>query len=153
MRRKAATKAGLTSESGKAKDDFAATKKSKAADEKTTAEMNSIHGQKTEAFVRNQEVRKQELAALNKAIEIISAPNVADSYAGHVNLAQTPSFLQTQSTSQRVAIKQRAADLLQCLVFCSHLLQSFFASKPYSLVARCSLQPTHSCKFKVQLGP
>lgn len=110
---KAATKAGLTSESGKAKGDLAATKKSKAADEKTTAEMNSIHGQKTEAFAGNQEVRKQELAALNKAIEIISAPNVADSYAGHVNLAQKPSFLQTQSTSQRVAIKQRAADLLQ----------------------------------------
>ena len=113
MRRKAATKAGLTSESGKAKGDLAATKKSKAADEKTTAEMSSMHGQKTEAFAGNQEVRKQELAALNKAIEIISAPNVADSYAGHVNLAQKPSFSQTQSTSQRVAIKQRAADLLQ----------------------------------------
>jgi len=110
---KAASKAGLTSESGKAKGDLAATQKSKAADEKTTAEMNSIHGQKTEAFAGNQEVRKQELAALNKAIEIISAPNVADSYAGHVNLAQKPSFLQTQSTSQRVAIKNRAADLLQ----------------------------------------
>jgi len=38
---------------------------------------------------------------------------VADSYAGHINLAQKPSFLQTQSTSQRVAIKQKAADLLQ----------------------------------------
>jgi len=110
---KAASKAGLTSESGKAKGDLAATQKSKAADEKTTAEMNSVHGQKTEAFAGNQEVRKQELAALNKAIEIISAPNVADSYAGHVNLAQKPSFLQTQSTSQRVAIKNRAADLLQ----------------------------------------
>jgi len=110
---KAASKAGLTSESGKAKGDLAATQKSKAADEKTTAEMNSIHGQKTEAFAGNQEVRKQELAALNKAIEIISAPNVADSYAGHVNLAQKPSFLQTQSTSQRVAIKNRAAALLQ----------------------------------------
>merc|ERR1719284_975344 len=110
---KAVTKADLTSKSGKAKGDLAATKKSKAADEKTMAEMNSIHSQKSEVFASNQEVRKAELEALNKAIEIISAPNVADSYAGHINLAQKPSFLQTQSTSHRVAIKQKAADLLQ----------------------------------------
>merc|ERR1719390_503243 len=73
--------------------------------------MTSIHEQKTEVFKANQEVRKQELAALNKAIEIISSPNVADSYAGHVNLVQKPSFLQTQSTSQRVSAKNRAASL------------------------------------------
>jgi chromosome segregation ATPase len=110
---KAVTKADLTAKSGKAKGDLAATKRSKAADEKTMAEMISVHGQKTEVFASNQEVRKAELEALNKAIEIISAPNVADSYTGHINLAQKPSFLQTQSTSQRVAIKQRAAELLR----------------------------------------
>merc|ERR1719359_343247 len=64
-------------------------------------------------FKANQEVRTLELEALNKAIEIISSPNVADSYAGHVNLAQKPSFLQTQSTSERVLLKQRAAELLR----------------------------------------
>lgn len=110
---KSATKADLTAQNGKAKGDLATTKASKAADEKTLAEMNSIHAQKTEVFGANQEVRKQELAALNKAIEIISAPNVADSYAGHVNLVQKPSFLQTQSTSQRVLAKNRAAVLLK----------------------------------------
>lgn len=110
---KAGSKADLTAKSGKAKGDLAATKKSKAADERTMAEMNSIHQQKTEVFNGNQQVRKDELAALNKAIEIISAPNVADSYAGHINLAQRPSFLQMQSTSQRVAMKQRAAELLR----------------------------------------
>jgi hypothetical protein len=110
---KAATKADLTAQNGKAQGDLATTKASKAADEKTLAEMNSIHEQKTEVFKANQEVRKQELAALNKAIEIISAPNVADSYAGHINLVQKPSFLQTQSTSQRVLAKNRAAALLK----------------------------------------
>jgi len=110
---KSATKADLTAQNGKAQGDLATTKASKAADEKTLAEMNSIHEQKTEVFGANQEVRKQELAALNKAIEIISAPNVADSYAGHVNLVQKPSFLQTQSTSQRVLAKNRAAVLLK----------------------------------------
>jgi len=110
---KAGTKADLTAKSGKAKGDLAATKKSKAADEKMMAEMNSVHEQKSAVFIGNQQVRKDELAALTKAIEIISAPNVADSYAGHVNLAQKPSFLQTRSTSQRVAVKQRAEDLLR----------------------------------------
>merc|ERR1719487_553064 len=77
------------------------------------AEMISVHGQKTEVFKANQEVRQLELEALNKAIEIISSPNVADSYAGHINLAQKPSFLQTQSTSERVLLKQRASELLR----------------------------------------
>merc|ERR1719498_1323001 len=110
---KAATKADLTAQNGKAQGDLATTKASKAADEKTLAEMTSTHEQKTEVFKANQEVRKQELAALNKAIEIISSPNVADSYAGHINLVQKPSFLQTQSTSQRVSAKNRAAQLLK----------------------------------------
>jgi len=110
---KATTKADITGKSGKAKGDLARTKESKAADEKTLAEMISIHSQKVEVFGQNQEVRKLELEAIAKAIEIISSPNVADSYAGHVNLVQTPSFLQTQSTSQRIQSKQRAADLLR----------------------------------------
>jgi len=110
---KAVSKADLTAKSGKAKGDLAATKASKAADEKTLAEMISTHKQKSEVFATNQEVRKAELAALKKAIEIISAPNVADSYAGHINLAQQPSFLQTQSTSQRIQAKEQAANLLK----------------------------------------
>merc|ERR1719265_1933768 len=110
---KAATKADLSAKSAEAKGDLGRTKESKAADEKTLAEMLSIHEQKTEVFKANQEVRTLELEALNKAIEIISSPNVADSYAGHVNLAQKPSFLQTQSTSERVLLKQRASELLK----------------------------------------
>merc|ERR1719261_108159 len=110
---KAATKADLSAKSAEAKGDLARTKESKAADEKTLAEMLRVHEQKTEVFKANQEVRTLELEALNKAIEIISSPNVADSYAGHVNLAQKPSFLQTQSTSERVLLKQRAAELLK----------------------------------------
>lgn len=110
---KAATKADLSAKSAEAKGDLGRTKESKAADEKTQAEMNSIHEQKTEAFKANQEVRTLELEALNKAIEIISAPNVADSYAGHINLVQKPSFLQTQSTSERMLLKQRASEMLK----------------------------------------
>jgi hypothetical protein len=54
---KAATKADLSAKSAEAKGDLGRTKESKAADEKTLAEMNSIHEQKTEVFKANQEVR------------------------------------------------------------------------------------------------
>jgi len=110
---KATTKADLASKSAKAKADTASTQASKAADEKTLAEMTSTHEQKSEVYAQNQEVRKAELAALNKAVEIISSPNVADSYAGHVNLAQQPSFLQTKSTSERVLAKTRVTEFLR----------------------------------------
>jgi len=53
------------------------------------------------------------LEALAKAIEIISSPNVADSYAGHVKLAQVPNFLQMKSSSRRVLVKDRATIYLQ----------------------------------------
>jgi len=110
---KATAKADLAAKQEKAKADLATTQASKAADEKMLAEMTSIHEQKSQVFAQNQEVRLAELAALNKAVEIISSPNVAASYAGHINLAQQPSFLQTRSTSERVLAKTRVAELLR----------------------------------------
>merc|ERR1719473_1299043 len=53
---KSVSKADLTAKSGEAKGDLAANQKSKAADEKTMAEMNSVQGQKAEVFASNQEV-------------------------------------------------------------------------------------------------
>merc|ERR1719230_702680 len=109
---KATTKAKRASESAKAKGDLADTKASLAADEKTLAEMTSIFQQKSSVYEENQEVRKLELEAIAKAIEIISNPNVADSYAGHIKLVQT-NFLQMTSSSRRALVKDRAAELLQ----------------------------------------
>merc|ERR1719230_2232772 len=109
---KATTKANRASESAKAKGDLADTKASLAADQATLAEMTSIFEEKSDVFKQNQEVRKLELEAIAKAIEIISAPNVADSYAGHIKLVQT-NFLQMTSSSRRALVKDRAAELLQ----------------------------------------
>jgi len=136
---KAITKADLAGKSAKAKGDLAATKESKASDEKTLAEMTSVHEQKSEVYAQNQEVRKAELAALKKAIEIISAPNVADSYAGHVNLAQQPSFLQVASASERVQAKTRVAEFLKkrARVLSSNLLAKAavdIAANPFTKV-------------------
>jgi len=109
---KAETKATRSSESAKAKGDLADTKAALAADEKTLAEMTSIFTEKSAVFKENQKIRNLELEALKKAIEIISSPNVADSYAGHIKLAQT-NFLQMASSSRRVLVKQRASDFLK----------------------------------------
>jgi len=109
---KAETKATRSAESAKAKGDLADTKTALAADEKTLAEMTSIFQEKSAVFKENQEIRKLELEALAKAIEIISSPNVADSYAGHVKFVQT-NFLQMASSSRRVLVKQRASDYLK----------------------------------------
>jgi len=100
-------------ESAKAKGDLAATKTAKAGDEKFLLEMTAVHEQKTGVFGQNQETRKTEIAALNKAIEIISSPDVADSYSNRINFVQKPSFLQIQSTSERVQTKTQVVDLLR----------------------------------------
>jgi hypothetical protein len=68
---------------------------------------------KTDTFKANQEVRKQELAAIAKAIEIISDPSVSQSYGKHINLAQKPSLLQMRSVRSRVGARQRVAIFLK----------------------------------------
>merc|ERR1740133_939913 len=109
---KAGTKANRAAESAKAKGDLADTQTSLAMDQKTLAEMTSIFEQKSAVAKANQEVRKLELEALAKAIEIISNPNVSASYAGHINMAQT-NFLQLTSSTRRALVKDKAAALLQ----------------------------------------
>merc|ERR1719432_486423 len=106
---KAATKASTVAASAKAKGDLADTRKEKAADEKTLADMQATFAAKSETYTQNQEVRKGELEALAKAIEIISSPEVSGSYAEHVNsaLAQVaPAFLQMESTKLHAVAKQ-----------------------------------------------
>merc|ERR1719223_1098888 len=70
---------------------------------------------KTRTFEANQAVRKDEFEALSKAIEIISSPDVAGSYATHVNLVQgpLPSFLQLRGSPRHVAVRERAVEYLQ----------------------------------------
>lgn len=84
------------------------TKAAKAADEKLKAEMEATHASKTATYEENQRVRVAELEAISKAIEIISSPAVAGSYAKHVNLVQV-SLLQVARSHRRVSVKQAVA--------------------------------------------
>merc|ERR1719440_2345052 len=85
LQEKSMLRAKRSEESAQAKGDLAATRTEKGEDEKTLADMTATFEAKTETFKTNQEVRKQELEAITKAIEIISDPAVAASYADHIN--------------------------------------------------------------------
>lgn len=115
---KQAKKGKTAAASAKAKGDFVATKDELAADKTLLSDMTSTFKAKSESYADNQKVRKGELEAIAKAIEIISSPAVADSYASRVNLAQVSSsesvsLLQTRSGKGRVAARQLASRFLQ----------------------------------------
>merc|ERR1719199_1697350 len=110
---KTTLKAKRSSESAQAKSDLASTKKELADDEKTLADMKATFASKSDQFKANQVVRKDELEAIGKAIEIISDPSVAGSYGKHVNFAQTKtSLLQIRSARARVSSRQRLVSFL-----------------------------------------
>jgi hypothetical protein len=111
---KTVVKADTASASAKAKGELAATKADKNADEELLAEIKATHSAKSSAFAENQEVRKLELEAIGKAVEIIAGDSVSGSYADRVNLAQKAvSLLQTSSSSMAVARTQVASFLKQ----------------------------------------
>jgi len=114
----AQTKARTAAESATAKGELADTKTSLAEAEKFLADTKSTYSAKSSTFEANQKVRKEELEAIDKAISIISNPNVSGSYGKHVNaeLVQQPrklSLLQMHSASKRQASRQEAAKFLR----------------------------------------
>merc|ERR1719264_1224411 len=104
-------------DAAKAKGELSEVRAAKAADERLKAEMEATFKMKTNAYQENQKVRAAELAAVGKAIEIMSSPEVAGSYAKHVNLAQEGAsrpiaLIQLARRSRRVSGKDQVASLL-----------------------------------------
>jgi len=111
------TKASAAAESARAKGELADTKSSLADAQKFLADTTATYKTKSATFEANQKLRKEELQALDKAIEIISNPNVSGAYASRVNaeLVQQPiklSLLQVHSASRRQASRNEAVQLL-----------------------------------------
>merc|ERR1719345_182030 len=73
--------------------------------------MKATYAAKSDQFKANQVVRKDELTAIGKAIEIISGGAVAGSASKHLNLAQT-SLLQLRSARSRVSSRSRLVSFL-----------------------------------------
>merc|ERR1719162_2682407 len=105
---KSVLKAKRSSASAAAKGELTDTKADLAEDQTTLKDMKATFTAKSDTFKANQAVRKQELEAIGKAIEIISDPNVSGSYGKHINLVQAAksTFLQMRSVRQRVSSRQ-----------------------------------------------
>jgi hypothetical protein len=125
---KAVLKGKTVSQSAAAKGQLAAAKGDLAENEDLLAEVKATFAMKERAFAANQQVRAEELEALDQAVAIISDPSVAGSYAGHVKLVQVRSrplralrgagvmsFLQASSdaTSVKSDAKESAAAFLK----------------------------------------
>merc|ERR1719316_253421 len=92
----AATKADLSekqaqrgktaADSAKAKGELVKTKEELEEDKKMLVEVKSTFATKKSMFEGNQKTRTEELAAIAKAIEIISSPQVSKGYSDNINL-------------------------------------------------------------------
>merc|ERR1719410_2264867 len=140
------SRARIVSESAADKETLSDTKASLAEAEKFLAEMEATFKSKTATFEANQKLRAEELTVLAKAIEIISSPEVVDSYSKNVkSLVQqragsAPSFLQMRAaTAARVGTRGAAANFLsqRAQALHSKTLASFaaqLAANPFAKV-------------------
>merc|ERR1719162_384669 len=105
---KSVLKAKRSSASAAAKGELTDTKADLAEDQTTLKDMKATFTAKSDTFKANQAVRKQELEAIGKAIEIISNPNVSGSYGKHISFVQAAktTFLQMRSVRSRVSARQ-----------------------------------------------
>merc|ERR1719217_546293 len=85
---------------------LAATMKDKAQDEKTLSDLEAECSQKAESFKEKQQLRTEEIDALNKAIEVLSSPEMAAG-AQHLSLTQNgTSLVQLRSSSKGAAAQE-----------------------------------------------
>mmetsp|Transcript_138033 Transcript_138033/g.385062 ORF Transcript_138033/g.385062 Transcript_138033/m.385062 type:complete len:665 (+) Transcript_138033:95-2089(+) len=120
---KAVLKGQEQAEAAAFKGQLSETKVDLAEDKKLLAETQATFEVKKRTYEGNQQVRAEELEVIGKAIEILSDPTVAESYAKHINMLQTlakpisshVAFFQEKSerASQRALARDQAVELLR----------------------------------------
>jgi peptidoglycan hydrolase CwlO-like protein len=110
---KTALKAKREQDLASAEGELAETRAQKAEDEKYLKELNAECEQKSADFENRQEMRAGEIAAVSKAVEILSGDAVAGSSAKHLELAQDGSSFAQLRASGRSNIQNRVAVFLQ----------------------------------------
>merc|ERR1719502_265745 len=115
---KAKMKAGKEADAATDKGSLADTMASKAEDEKYLADLVAQCEQKSNDFASRQQLRAEELEAIQKAIEIISSPEVAGNAGKHLSLAQSFALRASHKSKGRVgptvvAYLQGRADQIQ----------------------------------------
>merc|ERR1719335_1738985 len=115
--KKAEVKAQRAADSAEAKGKLADAKALLEETEKYLADLKATFQAKTAAYETNQKVRAEEIEAIAKAIEIISDPKVSGAADKHlpglVQKAKAVSLLQVSRSSERVSVRQRAAEFLR----------------------------------------
>jgi len=112
---KAEHRAALATSNAQLKGELADAQDGMATDEKYLADMKATFKAKSAAFADNQKVRAEEIAAMQKALEILSSPAVQ----GHAKkylpklVQKSVSLLQLGSGSERNNAKERAASFLK----------------------------------------
>jgi len=145
---KKSTKATRLEDAAEAKGDLADTQAALAEDEKFLADLNSECEQKSFDYEQRQIVRKGEIEAIGKAIEIMSSPEVA-SGAAHTMLTQTwvppagVSLAQLRSSDQ----SSKQADVANFLQQRAKLVNSRLLSL---MAQRASADPFKKVKKMIQ---
>merc|ERR1719191_93304 len=112
---KAEQRASLATTVAQLKGELADAQDGLAVDEKYLADMKATFKAKSAAFAENQKVRAEEIAALQKALEVLSSPAIA----GHAEkylpkfVQKKVSLLQLGSASERNHAKDQAASFLK----------------------------------------
>merc|ERR1719443_1390361 len=86
---KTASKQGKAAEAAEDKKQLAATLECKATDEKTLSDMKTECLQKGLSYEEKQQLRVEEIEAIEKAIEILSSEAVSGNAEKHLDLAQS----------------------------------------------------------------
>jgi len=116
--KKTATKASRLEAAAQAKGDKTVTEKTKSTDENALSDTNAKCTSQSQEFENNQVVRRSELDAIQKAIEIISSDKVKGTGEDRLpSLVQTPkkhAFAQLRSSvRESPEVRQRAINYLQ----------------------------------------
>eukprot|EP00421_Protoceratium_reticulatum_P019283 CAMPEP_0168376850 /NCGR_PEP_ID=MMETSP0228-20121227/10528_1 /TAXON_ID=133427 /ORGANISM="Protoceratium reticulatum, Strain CCCM 535 (=CCMP 1889)" /LENGTH=685 /DNA_ID=CAMNT_0008389839 /DNA_START=55 /DNA_END=2112 /DNA_ORIENTATION=- len=111
---KSATKAKRLQAKANTEGDLEDTTTTRSADVQYLSELTATCEQKATDFVARQQLRSEELVALNKAIEIISSEAVSGSADRHLpSLAQQAASLAALRADLRSEVQSRAASYLQ----------------------------------------
>jgi hypothetical protein len=127
IEQKSAEKEQKTQKIAEDKGMLAATTKDKADDEKTLSDLEAECFQKSESFKEKQTLRTEEIAALEKAIEVLSGEAVSGGAEKHLSLvAKTgSSFVQLRASNNGAAADKEEG--------IRHRLTEFLTSKAKSL--------------------
>merc|ERR1719263_312942 len=137
--KKAKTKAQREEDAAAGKGDLADTTASHDEDVKYLEDLNAQCTQKSNDFEARQQLRAEELEAIQKAIEIISSPDVSGASDKHLALVQKSFALRASGTARVPAHKvaaylQTQADKLQSKQLA--LLAAEVAADPFAKVKK-----------------